>query len=177
MPALPVEDLDVLIIDEIGKNYSGTGMDVNVIGRWRLPGMPEPTSPRIGRIVALRLSAESEGNAQGVGLADVVTRALADAIDPVATYVNTLTSTFVQRAFIPITMPSDRDAVIAALASLGLLDARSARVARVRNTLQLDEMWLSEPVLPELRGRQGITVDPPAELIFTAGGTLADLSR
>lgn len=103
--------------------------------------------------MALRLSAESEGNAQGVGLADVVTRALADAIDPVATYVNTVTSTFVQRAFIPITMPSDRDAVIAALASLGL------------------------PVLPELRGRQGITVDPPAELIFTAGGTLADLSR
>ncbi len=172
MPRLPVEELDVLIIDEIGKNYSGTGMDVNVIGRWRLPDLPEPASPRIKRIVALRLSAESEGNAQGVGLADVITKRLADAIDPVATYVNNLVSTYLQRAFIPITMPSDEDAVAAAIASLSLPDPLLTRMARIRNTLHLDEVWLSEPLLGEVRGRSKVRVERSEALRFTADGTL-----
>lgn len=172
MPHLPVEDLDVLIIDEVGKNYSGTGMDVNVIGRWRLPDFPEPSSPRIKRIVALRLSPQSEGNAQGVGLADVITKRLADAIDPVATYVNNLVSTYLQRAFIPITMPTDEDAVALAIASLNLPDPLSARIARIRNTLHLDEMWLSEPLLGEVRDRPGVRVDRPAPLRFSVDGML-----
>lgn len=176
MPRLPVDDLDVLIIDEMGKNYSGTGIDTNVIGRWRLPGMPEPARPRIRRIVTLRLSAASEGNAQGVGLADVVTTRLVDAINPVATYVNNIVSTFVERAFIPITMRTDRDAITAALASLGVPDPVRARVARVRNTLHLEEMWLSEALLPEITGRPGITVGAPGELEFTSDGTLAGVT-
>jgi len=175
MPHLPVDDLDVLIIDEMGKDYSGTGMDVNVIGRWRLPGMPEPSRPRIRRIVALRLSAASGGNAQGVGLADVVTTRLVGAIDPVATYVNNLVSTFVERAFIPITMQTDRDAIAAALASLAIADAARARVARIRNTLHLDEMWLSESVLSQVAGREGVVVGPLEEMRFGADGTLSGL--
>lgn len=176
MPRLPVEDLDVLVVDEVGKNYSGTGMDVNVIGRWRLPGMPEPASPRIKRIVALRLSAASEGNAQGIGLADVVTRRLVDAIDPVTTYTNTITSTFVERGFIPITMPTDRDAVAAALASLALADPGRARIVRARNTLHLDELWVSEPLIPELAGHPDITVGILEPLRFNDDGSLADLA-
>jgi hypothetical protein len=176
MPHLPVEDLDVLIVDEVGKNYSGTGMDVNVIGRWRLPEMPEPSSPRIKRIVALRLSPQSEGNAQGIGLADVITRRLADAIDPVSTYVNNLVSTYLQRAFIPITMPTDEDAVALAIASLSLSDARATRIARIRNTLHLDELWLSEPALPDLHGHAGIRVDQPKPLAFDSDGMFVDLS-
>ncbi|OGO68912.1 MAG: hypothetical protein A2Z37_00995 [Chloroflexi bacterium RBG_19FT_COMBO_62_14] len=176
MPRLPVEDIDVLIIDEIGKNYSGSGMDVNVIGRWRLPGMPEPSSPRVQRIVALRLSPESDGNAQGVGLADFVTRRLVDAMDPVNTYMNTITSTFLQRGFIPITMPTDRDAIAAALSSLALPDASQARIVRIPNTLHLDRLWVSEPLLPELRGRSEITVGSSEILRFTADGMLADLA-
>ena len=176
MPRLPVEDIDVLIIDEIGKNYSGSGMDVNVIGRWRLPGMPEPSSPRVQRIVALRLSPESDGNAQGVGLADFVTRRLVDAMDPVNTYMNTITSTFLQRGFIPITMPTDRGAIAAALASLALPDASYARIVRIPNTLHLDRLWVSEPLLPELRGRSEITVGSSGPLRFTADGMLADLA-
>ncbi len=175
MPRLPVDELDMLVVDEMGKDYSGTGMDVNVIGRWRLPGMPEPGSPRIRRIVALRLSAASEGNAQGVGLADVVTTRLVGAIDPVTTYVNNITSTFLERAFIPITMPTDRDALAAALASLGVSDPARARAGRVRNTLQLEAMWLSESVLSEVIGRQGITVGELAELQFTGDGRLVDV--
>lgn len=172
MPALPVERLDVLIVDEIGKNFSGTGMDVNVIGRWRLPGMAEPASPRIDRIVALKLSAESEGNAQGVGLADVVTRGLADAIDPVATYVNTLVSTYVQRAFVPVTMPTDRDAVEAALASLDLPDPASARVMRIPSTLHLEDCWVSESLIPELRNRSDVAVGAPEPMAFAEDGSL-----
>lgn len=175
MPRLPVEDLDLLIVDEMGKNYSGSGMDVNIIGRWRLAEMPEPSSPRIKRIVALRLSPQSEGNAQGVGLADVVTRRLVDAIDPAATYMNSIVSTFVQRAFIPITMPTDRDAITVALASLGLEHASGARVARVPNTLHLDDLWLSESILAEIRTRSEFVIEPPAPLPFNDDGTLADL--
>ncbi len=175
MPRLPVEDIDVLVVDEMGKNYSGTGMDVNVIGRWRLPGMPEPSSPRIKRIVALRLSPESEGNAQGVGLADFVTRRLVDAIDPVNTYVNTITSTYVERAFIPITLPTDREAITVALASLATPDATKARIVRIRNTLHLEEMWVSEALLPGVRERSGVTVNGLAPLRFAVDGTLADL--
>lgn len=175
MPHLPVEDLDVLIVDEVGKNYSGTGMDVNVIGRWRLPEMPEPSSPRINRIVALRLSPQSEGNAQGIGLADVITRQLANAIDPITTYVNNLVSTYLQRAFIPITMPTDEDAVAFAVASLNLSDARDARIARIRNTLHLDELWLSEPALPDLHGQAGIRVGHPKPLAFDPEGMFVDL--
>jgi len=176
MPRLPVEDIDVLIVDEMGKNYSGSGMDVNVIGRWRLPGVPEPSSPRIKRIVALRLSPESAGNAQGVGLADVVTRRLVDAMDPVHTYTNTITSTYLQRGFIPITMPTDRDAIAAALASLALPDPARARIVRIRNTLHLEELWVSEALLPELQGRPEIAVGIPEPLRFTDDGTLADLA-
>jgi len=175
LPGLPVDEADLLIVDEMGKNFSGTGMDVNIIGRWRLPGMPEPSVPRISRIVALRLSAASEGNAQGVGLADVVTRRLVDAIDPIATYTNAITSTFLERGFIPITMPTDRDAIGAALASLALPHPAQARIVRIRNTLHLDQLWVSEAVLPALAGRPGVTVGSAAPLQFTADGTLADL--
>ena len=177
LPRLPVDDLDLLIVDEMGKNYSGSGMDVNVIGRWRLPGMPEPASPRIKRIVALRLSPGSEGNAQGVGLADFVTRRLVDAIDPVATYANAITSTFVERAFIPITLSSDREAIETALASLSIRDPGEARVARIRNTLHLDEVWLSAPLLAEVTGRPGVEVGPLEPLQFRDDGTLLDLVR
>ncbi|MGH2349395.1 MAG: hypothetical protein ACRDFT_08030, partial [bacterium] len=173
MPSLPVDALDVLIVDEVGKNFSGTGMDVNVIGRWRLPGMAEPAAPVIQRIVALSLSAESEGNAQGIGLADVVTRALADAIDPVATYVNTLVSTYLQRAFVPVTMPTDRDAVEAALASLNLADPADARVVRIPNTLHLEECEVSESLVPELRTRSGVTVGRVEPMTFLQDGSLA----
>jgi hypothetical protein len=177
MPRLPIEDLDLLIVDEIGKNFSGSGMDVNVIGRWRLPGMLEPETPRIRRIVALRLAPESEGNAHGVGLADFVTQRLVDAIDPAATYTNAVTSTFVERAFIPITLPSDREAIETALASLSIADPSQTRVARIRNTLHLDEVWVSAPLLPEVMGREGVEVGPLEPLRFTEDGTLIGLAR
>jgi len=173
MPQLPVERMDLLIVDEVGKNYSGTGMDVNVIGRWRIAGLAEPDAPHAERIVALRLSEASEGNAQGIGLADFTTRALVDQIDFTATYLNCIVSTYVQRAMLPIVLATERDAVLAALGSLGLPDPLRARIVRVANTLHLEEVWASEPLVEELHGRPHIAeVGPIEPLRFDDRGRL-----
>lgn len=176
MPRLPVDDLDVLIVDEIGKTFAGTGMDTNVIGRRRIAGMPEPASPRIGRVVALRLSPHSEGNAQGIGLADLTTQRLVDAMDRRVTYLNTITSTFLNRGAIPITLPSDREAIAIALDTLGLADPAQAAVIRIPNTLHLERITVSASVAARLAGRTDVEVGAEAPWTFTPDGHLADLS-
>jgi len=176
LPRLPVDDLDVLIVDEISKTFSGTGMDTNVIGRWRIAGLPEPAAPRIGRIVALRLSPASGGNAQGIGLADLTTRRLVDAVDLASTYLNTLTSTYVQRGFIPITMPSDREAIAAAFDTLGIADRSSARVMRIPNTLHLERLLASAAAIEGMRGQEGVDIGPATAWAFDADGYLPDLA-
>lgn len=175
LPRLPVEEMDVLVVDQVGKNFSGTGMDPNVIGRVRIPGLPEPASPRIGRIVVLRLSPESEGNAQGIGLADLTTQRLVDSIDRQATYLNAITSTFLQRSFIPITLSSDRAAIAAALETLGINEPRGARVVRIANTLHLDRLSASQAVVEEMRDREGVEIGESREWPFDPDGWLTDL--
>jgi len=171
MPRLPVETMDLLIVDEVGKNFSGTGMDVNVIGRWRIAGLDEPETPHAERIVALRLSEASGGNAQGIGLADFTTRAVVERIDFAATYLNCLVSTYVQRGMIPIVLATDRDAVLAALGSLGLPDPLRARIVRVPNTLHLEDVWVSEPLRGELEDEARV-VGVPEQMRFDSAGRL-----
>ena len=175
MPRLPVDDMDVLIVDEMGKNFSGTGMDVNVTGRWRLPGVADPPTPHINRLVVLRLSRQSEGNANGVAQADVCTQALVDAVDRHATYLNALTTTFVERVAMPMTMPNDQLAISAALKLLTGTDTSRARVVRIKNTLHLDELWLSENLLAE--ARQCYAMGPAAPPVFDEQGNLVGLQR
>ncbi|MDR7421336.1 MAG: hypothetical protein QN147_07260 [Armatimonadota bacterium] len=175
MPRLPVDELDVLVVDAIGKDYAGTGMDPHVIGRRRLRGLPEPAAPRITRIAALRLSAGSEGNAQGIGLADVTTQRLVDAMDRRTTYTNTMTTTFLERAFIPLVFDSDREAIAAALATSEAADPARARVARIANTLHLGRLLVSEAVADALVDRPGITVGPQVPWAFDRDGWLVDL--
>lgn len=175
LPRLPVDELDVLIVDEMGKNYAGTGMDVNVIGRVRVAGLPELSSPRISRIVALRLSPHSEGNAQGIGLADVTTQRLVDAMDRRTTYLNTITSTFLQRGFIPVTLISDEEAIATALDTAGIADPTRARILRIPNTLHLERVLASDAVAGELAGRPNVEIGPAAPWSFTPEGNLADL--
>ncbi|HEX6515724.1 MAG TPA: DUF2088 domain-containing protein [Nocardioidaceae bacterium] len=148
---LPFDRLDVLVVDEIGKNFSGTGMDTNVIGRRMVRGMPEIERPRITNIVCLGISAASHGNAVGIGLADFVPEAALKAYDPVATYANTLTagSQAVQRAQIPIVMANDADAVAAAVLTSDVPDPATVRLARIRNTLHLDEMLVTGALVEE----------------------------
>lgn len=150
MPSLPMEDIDLLIVDQMGKNFSGTGMDTNILGRLRIQGLPEPQKPRIKRVAVLDLSTETNGNANGIGLADFTTRRLVNKIDFAATYKNNLTSTFTQRAMIPITLENDRDTILTAIKSTGLDNPQKARIIRVRNTLHLAEIQVSGYALEEV---------------------------
>lgn len=155
LPRLPVDRLDLLVVDQMGKDISGTGMDTNVIGRIGIRGVPD-TGPDIGRIVVLDLSPGSHGNANGVGLADIVTQRLVAKIDLAATYLNTLTATFVERAKIPIALESDRDAIEAALRTLGAPAA--PRIIRIKNTLELERILVSPVVAAEMADRPEIQV-------------------
>ncbi|MBI2873732.1 MAG: DUF2088 domain-containing protein [Firmicutes bacterium] len=168
LPGIPAEELDVLVIWETGKCFSGTGMDTNVIGRMRIHGIPEPERPLYRRIVVLRLAPASEGNANGIGLADFTTRRLVEAVDFDATYTNGLTSTFTQRAMIPITMKSDREALEAALETLGFAgDAAEAKVGIIRNTLELEDVYLSPSAVAEVMSRSEAGI--PADFVIHGG--------
>ncbi len=146
-PALPLDEADVLVVDFLGKDISGTGMDTRVIGRLFIPGEPEPATPRFDRLVVLRLSPGSRGNAYGIGLADVTTDRLTRAMDPVTTRANAVASTFLERVRIPLTRPSDREAIQAALETARPSDPESPRIVRIRDTRHLETFLVSESVL------------------------------
>ncbi|TBL71626.1 DUF2088 domain-containing protein [Paenibacillus thalictri] len=158
-PKLPVSDLDVLIVDQIGKNYSGTGLDTNIIGRMRIQGTPEPESPRIKYVIACDLSHESHGNALGIGLADLTTVRLTSKIDRRITNENVITSSFLQRASVPITLDNDREALSAALRANWNVAEERARVIRIFSTLHLEHMYVSEVVYEEIRSLPGISAE------------------
>ncbi|MFZ5640609.1 MAG: hypothetical protein ACOY4Q_07945, partial [Bacillota bacterium] len=173
LPRLPVDCLDFLVVGEMGKNISGTGMDVNVIGRMRMAGVPEPRHPFIERIVVLDLTAQSHGNATGIGLADITTARLAAKIDREATYLNCLTSGNLQRAMLPVVMPDDRKAIEAALQSLATDDTGNLKGAIIKNTLEMEHLWVTEGLARDLARHTGVDiVSPPQRLVF-AGGLLA----
>jgi hypothetical protein len=164
MARLPFDELDVLVVDEIGKNISGTGMDTNVIGRLRINGEAEPDSPRIAVIVALDLSAASQGNANGVGLADLIPSRLARKIDFAATCINSLTSGLIglRKGALPITLPTPRDAIATALKVCGQPDLDAIRLARIRNTLLLEELLVSPALLAEVERNPHLELLGPA---------------
>ena len=157
-PRLPVDDLDVLLVDEMGKDVSGVGMDSNVIGRMRVRGQEEPERPRISSVAVFDLTEVSHGNALGVGLADVITLRLRDRIDLGATFENVVTSGFLERGKIPLSADTDRAAVEIALRGASVRDLSRARILRIRNTLRLGEVWASDALLPELTGREGVEI-------------------
>jgi hypothetical protein len=139
----------------------------------RIFGVPEREAPRIARIAVLDLTEPSHGNATGIGLADVTTARLEAKLDRHATYLNCTTSTYVQRAFLPMVAPTDQDAILLALRSLGLPEGARPRVALIHNTLQVDTLWVSEAVADELRGQPALTVaDLVAPLVFDPAGNL-----
>jgi hypothetical protein len=168
MARLPFERLDVLVVDEIGKNVSGTGMDTNVIGRLPIPGEPPPTSPIINVIVVLDLTPETHGNANGIGLADLTTAHLAQQIDFRTTYINTLTAGLVGlcKGGLPITLPTMRDAVSTAVKTCGQPDPAAVRLARIRNTLLIEELLITPALLEEAQAHPGLEVLGPVEWRF-----------
>ncbi len=170
LPRLPVQELDLLIVEEMGKNFSGTGMDTNVIGRWKDLGIAEPLYPLIKRIVVLRLSKASEGNANGIGLVDFTTRKLVASIDWNATLTNVRATGFWNRAFCPPFPGSDSDAIEWAVESLKLSNGVPVKAARIRNTLHLEELWLSREAFDEATGCE--QTGPFKPLTFNQEGDL-----
>ena len=156
MARLPFDTLDVLIVDEMGKNISGTGMDTNVIGRIMFIGENEPERPQITRIVVLDLTEASHGNAVGVGLADYTTRRLVDKIDHSAVATNAIAAMTPEKGRIPIALETDRDAVNAALETIGAVAPEQARVVHIKNTLELGELDVSASFLDSVKGTDNL---------------------
>jgi hypothetical protein len=173
MARLPFSPIDVLIVEEMGKNISGSGMDTNVIGRPSNPHEPFPADPKILWIVALDLTDESYGNATGIGNADFATRRLVDKIDMKPTLINCITACAPNGAKVPATYDTDREAIETALACIGLTPPEEARVIRIKNTLMLAEIEVSEALLPEVAKYPHLTrLADAVPLPFDAAGKL-----
>jgi hypothetical protein len=168
---LPFDALDLLIVDEMGKNVSGTGMDPNVIGR---PCIQKPPKlPKIQQLLVRDLTAESDGNALGLGMADLTTKRLVDKINRGFTNVNVITTGAFDLAKIPMWFTSDKEAIEVALAMIGLTAPQDARVVRIKNTLHLTEMDVSEPLRKEVVNNSRLSMlTVPAPLPFDIDGNL-----
>lgn len=173
MGRLPFDEIDLLIIGEIGKNYSGSGIDPNVIGRLLIEGERGFDSPKIIRICALELSPESHGNATGIGLADLTTQRLIDAIDPVPFRMNTLTSCFLWRSKLPVAFANDRECIEAGVETCWQPDVNRIRMVMIPNTLELAEMYVSSSLLELAQQSDQLQVEGElAELSFDGRGNL-----
>lgn len=178
LPVLPTDHLELLVIDEMGKNISGAGMDTNVIGLFRLLG-EGPRTPDYRYIATLRLTEESNGNATGIGMADLVSQRLVDAMDPSYTYMNCLTSMTVQGARVPMTLPTDASTIETAIGlACRATDSALPRVARIKNTMELQSFHASEPLAKELEASKTASrIGEPAPFSFTKAGDLADVKH
>ncbi len=173
LPTLPFSRADVLLIQRMGKDFSGTGMDTNVIGRLRIQGAPPPGGPEIGSIAVLDLTEESHGNACGIGLCDFITARLAARIDLQATYLNVFTSRLTMRAMIPMIARTDRDAVAAAIITSGVRDPRDVRLAVISDTLHLDTLWVTPALWRDICRLAGVErAGPERAMVFDREGSL-----
>ncbi len=176
MARLPFDDIDILIVDEMGKNISGAGMDTNVIGRFSHPAAGGPVKPVIKRVYVRDLTPQSLGNACGIGMADFVHRALVDKMNAHVTSMNCVTAASPEKARIPIVCESDREALDLCLATIGLTPPEEVRMVRIRNTLHLREMDISEGLCRQIGGRAGLEqIAGPAEMVFDAFGQLGPM--
>jgi hypothetical protein len=179
MPRFPFSEIDVLVVEEMGKNISGVGMDPKVIGRVKVHGVPDLAACAIRTIAVFRLTSEAHGNASGIGLADVTTQQLVQSIDFEATYLNCITSgiTGIQRALLPIVAPTDLAAFQTALRVCGRPDPETAWVVRIKNTLSLDVMDVSTALLPKTLPGSAVTpVGDEFELPFDNGQNLVSIA-
>ncbi len=170
---IPFDDLDLLIVDELGKTISGAGMDPNVIGHWRNSNAPH--HPDFRRIAVLSLTHPSLGNGLGIGMADFTTRRFVEAYDPEVSYVNLLTATEpgsnTREGPVPLALDSDREAAEVALFSS--LAGANPRVCRIKSTAMLDEIWASVGLRDDVKGNPKLTIlGEAAPLPFDAAGNL-----
>jgi hypothetical protein len=178
LPRLPLRQADLLIIDEIGKNISGSGMDTNVVGRkraFRLDKAPDDQS--VMRLIFVRgLTERTHGNAAGIGMADFTTTRLVQSMNYRATVINCLTAGYPEGANLPVHFETDREVIDAALQIIGTRRPEDARIIRVRNTLQLEKVAISEPCLSEKERATRFHIEREAEpLAFDPRGNLLPL--
>ena len=153
VPHFPVDQLDVLIVKEMGKMFSGTGVDTKVIGRIMVKGVPEPETPKINKLAILRLSPNSYGNAVGIGLADLTTQKLVDMIDYEAMYINLVPTTYLERGKVPPHFATEKETIAVALKTLGKVKPEEARVIVCENTLHISKLLVSEAVYNEIKDK------------------------
>ncbi|MDY6953895.1 MAG: lactate racemase domain-containing protein [Thermodesulfobacteriota bacterium] len=173
---IPFDPIDVLIIDEIGKDISGIGMDSNVTGRHRDLVGDFFTAPHVKRIFVRDLSPGTKGNGNGIGLADVTTQRLVEALDLEKTYTNALTAISPEKAAIPMHFDKDRQCLEACLKTIGLVEPEAARIVRVKNTLTLDKLLVSQALESEVTSNPDLhTLGPLEPMAFDHGGNLEPL--
>ena len=164
MPRLPFETVDLLIVDEIGKNISGAGMDTNVVGRkFHDNHAAEKEYPKVTRILVRGLTEETHGNASGIGTAEYAHKRAIEEMDREITYINCMTGNHPSGAHIPLYFDTDRICIDRALETVGLVEPKNAKVLRIHNTLELAEVLVSEAYLPEVEKRDDLEVIGEAE--------------
>lgn len=172
---LPFDQIDVLVVEQVGKEISGAGMDYAVTGRTDLRGVANPPKPFVNKLVALGLTEATAGNGVGLGVADYTTRAAANGLDLKAMYMNVITSSFIEKARVPIVLATEQAAVQAALATCWRLDPENARYCQIRSTLHLDRVLLSPSLYADIAGTPGVEqLSEPAPLRFDEAGGLRD---
>jgi hypothetical protein len=174
LPRIPFDAIDLLIVNQMGKNLSGTGMDQNVIARSATPYHTVPLKPRIRRIIVRDLTQDSDGNALGMGNADFVTKRLVDKIDRETTYMNAITSSCPELIRIPPYYDFDRQVLDAVFRTLPESDPQNARIVHIENTLRLEEMYISEALIPEAKKIKNVSlIGTPEIMKFDEEGNLA----
>ena len=171
MAKIYFNNIDVLVIERIGKDISGDGMDPNVTGRY-----PTPYAyggPNVSKMVVLDLTEHTYGNANGMGTADFTTKKLVKKVNFEATYVNGLTSTVVKPTHMPTVLENDREAIKAAIKTCNAFDINKAKIVRIKDTLHLNEIYISESLIEEAKDNKNITIlNGPDELCFDNEGNL-----
>ncbi len=163
-PALPFKEADILFIDEMGKEISGTGFDTKVVGRIGMPLVsPDPEFPKIKRIVVGNLTDDTEGNATGVGIADFITQRLLNKIDRQASDMNNITGLSPEMGKIPIALSNDREALDVAIRCLGLVSPQKLKIMRIKNTARLREIAVSEAYESAFEGRPELKIIQPKQ--------------
>jgi hypothetical protein len=173
MPQIIPDNLDLLIVHELGKEISGSGMDPNITGRSSSPFFRKPDALKVQRIVVLNLTAATKGNACGIGMADLTTKKVVDAMDRDYTYINAITSGVLATARIPIHMPTDQEAIQLALKTCARVEHPQSRIIWIKNTLSLEKIFASETMLPEIKANPQLEVlGEPKAMQFDGKGNL-----
>ena len=171
MPSIGLDQIDVLVVDQMGKEISGDGMDPNITGRWATPFASG--GPQVSKLAVLSVTERSHGNVVGVGHADICTQRVFDVADLETTYVNSLVATVTSVARMPMILPTDYDAIRAAILTCNIIDFSAVRLVRIRDTLHLGELLVSEPLVEEVSAKSNVTsVEGPVEMKFENGTAL-----